>query len=102
MIQLRFYTIVINRDSISEEFKNFFTSYKSPKNIDDNLMVFYTMQEGDIPIIEEDLKSFGLVGIDKQSGKWRDYAIIGSMQGLMHGGCDWLKITDNHHVEFIG
>ncbi|MBU1202988.1 hypothetical protein KKH39_03030 [Patescibacteria group bacterium] len=101
MIDLRFYTIIVRKDKVNDKFMFLFNTFNGPKNEDDYFYVFYTMAESILMEIKKELKvKANLKGIDND-GKWQDYVIVGSMQGILEGKCDWIKIVDNK-VEYIG
>lgn len=101
MIKIRFYSIIIRKDKINQRFNNLFSSFLGPKEEDDQLYAFFTMNEDVLDeIIQKLCKEGGLKGFDENLHIWQDFVVVTS-PNFIEGKCDWLKI-ENYNAEFIG
>ena len=96
-VMLEFSNVIVRRDSIENKYPGGWDEWKKNHQFwyDDHL--YRTGSMGDDSHIEEELKSYGMVGIcEDPEGKqfWKDYCIIttGPKVELLYGECDWVEI----------
>ena len=99
-VELEFSNVIVRRDSIENKYPGGWKEWKENHQFwyDDHL--YRTGSMGDDSDIEEELKSYGMVGIHEDpQGKqiWKDYCIImtGPEVWLAYGECDWIEIDSD-------
>jgi len=99
-VSLEFSNVIVRRDSIEAKYPGGWKEWKKNHEFwhDDHL--YRTGSMGDDSHIEEELKSYGMVGIHEDPhGKqiWQDYCIIltGPEVWLAYGECDWIEIDSD-------
>ena len=99
-VSLEFSNVIVRRDSIENKNPGGWKEWKKNHQFwhDDHL--YRTGSMGDDSHIEEELKSYGMVGIHEDPhGKqiWQDYCIIltGPEVWLAYGECDWIEIDSD-------
>ena len=99
-VSLEFSNVIVRRDSIENKYPGGWDEWEKNHSFwyDDHL--YRTGSMGDDSHIEEELKSYGMVGIHEDPhGKqiWQDYCIIltGPEVWLAYGECDWIEIDSD-------
>ncbi len=99
-VMLEFSNVIVRRDAIEKKYPGGWEEWKKNHQFwyDDHL--YRTGSMGDDSDIEEELKSYGMVGIHEDpQGKqiWKDYCIImtGPEVWLAYGECDWVEIDSD-------
>ena len=110
MIDIRYYTIIVRKDRFNNNFEELFKNYIGPKNEDENLFSLYTMSEDVRDEILNNLsRKANLQGLNKD-GKWEDFVLVTSTEGIEKGKCNWLNLQTKRskqdidlvtHVSFV-
>ena len=99
-VALEFSNVIVRRDSIENKYPGGWKEWKKNHSFWYDDHVYRTGSMGDDSHIEEELKSYGMVGIHEDpNGKqiWQDYCIIltGPEVWLAYGECDWIEIDSD-------